>query len=331
MTTTNLAAAVASTFMTDTAREALSNCHSLRNMHDVSKSLIKAHQLGFAFDPKRNNAFEMPLTLIFCRAGDSIRKQPSEESVRGFADAYKAGKNVPALSVVAENGMLRVVGGFSRYAGLMLAVEEGAAIQRVWVQEIEGGRRNELAHQLVSDNGEALPLLDRASAYRELVESGCSIEEICELSCRNESHVRKMLDFESVDPEAKAMVESGQASISTVVKAARMCKADGTSTVVHLKDQLAKAQANGSNKITAKSTSTPIPMYNRKDLDNSVPLLALIADELEKVVPFMGQAPEQVTVQLTLNGDLQALLMSLANLRAVHASVAGSLTVAKAG
>ena len=30
-------------------------------------------------------------------------------------------------------------------------------------QEIEGGRRNELAHQLVSDNGEPLPLLDRAS------------------------------------------------------------------------------------------------------------------------------------------------------------------------
>ena len=97
MTTTTLAAAVATTFMTDTAREALSNCHSLRNMHDVSKSLIKAQQLGLAFDPKRNNAFEMPLALIFCRAGDSIRKQPSEESVRGFADSYKAGKSVPAL------------------------------------------------------------------------------------------------------------------------------------------------------------------------------------------------------------------------------------------
>lgn len=46
--------------------------------------------------------------------GDSIRDELNEDAIRGFADAYIAGDDVPALSVVAESGMLRVAAGFAR-------------------------------------------------------------------------------------------------------------------------------------------------------------------------------------------------------------------------
>lgn len=322
--------AVASTLFTAEAREALQGCTSLRNLHDVAKTLIKSQQLGLDFDPKRKNAFDMPVALLFCRIEDSIRDELDEDAIRGFADSYIAGDDVPALSVVAENGMLRVAEGFARYAGLQLAIAEGAPIKRVWVNQVDSGRRNEIRIQLVSNQQVPLTAQERASAYRELLDDGCSVTEIAGMVRRKVEHVRKLLDYSQVEPEVKAMVKAGQASVGTVVKASRQCKAEGTSTVVYMKDQLAKAHANGSNKITPKSTAAPAAFYNPTDLNASIPLLIQIAEGLEQAIPFMGKVPEQVNLQLTLNGDLQALLISLANLRAAHSAVQGAEPLAKA-
>lgn len=317
--TTKKNAKIAADLITDKALAALAGCNSLRSMHDTSKKLITAHQLGLDFDPKRNNSFEMPVGLLVCNMDESIRQSLDEEAVQGFASSYRTGDYVEPLGVVAEGGKLRVVTGFARYNGLMLAIAAGADIKRVWVSQVEGGRAKELVRQLVSNQQVQASPLELAAAYRELIEiHGFSVAEVAAAIHRKETHVRKLLSLDSVAPEVKEMVAKGQASVSTVLTADKHCKATGQDTVVHMRAQIDKAQRNGATKVTSKSVGAPSALYGRKDLDVAAPVLVQLAEQLEKALPFMAAAPASVKLELTLDGtamDLQDLSNALANLR----------------
>lgn len=101
-----------------------------------------------------------------------------------------------------------------------------------------------------------------------------------------------------------------------------------------MQEQLAKAQRNGSAKITAKSVGAPSALYGRKDLDVAAPVLVQLADQLEKALPFMA-TPESVKVELTLSGadlNLQDLAKALANIRAaVKSAQSGTEPAANVG
>ncbi|HHH9443019.1 TPA: ParB/RepB/Spo0J family partition protein [Pseudomonas aeruginosa] len=318
---------IAGNMITDTALTALAGCNSLRSIHDAAKKLISSGQMGLDLEPKRNNAFDMPVALLVCNIDEAIRSEFDQEAVRGFADSYAAGDYVEPLGVVAENGKLRVVTGFTRYAGLTLAISEGADIKRIWVNQIEGGRANELVRQLVSNQQVQVSPLDLAESYRELIEDfGFTVAGVATAIRRKEHHVRKMLDLLKVAPEVQEMVANGQASVTTALNAERHCKATGQDTVVHMQEQLAQAQRNGSDKITPKSVAVPSALYGRKDIDVAAPILAKLADQLEQQLPFMASAPESVTLELTLTSaelNLPALAKALANLRAVFKSSQG--------
>lgn len=311
---------IAANAMTAVAREALAGCTSVRNMHDVSKKLILGNQLGLNFDPKRHNAFEMPVALLRCDLKDSIRNSLNPEHVRGFADTYKAGGHVEPLAVVAENGTLRVVGGFHRYEGLMLALSEGATLKQVGVIQVAGGRRSEITHQLLSNTHEVLDPLERANGYRMLLEDGMSVQEIATEMRRNVTHVNYYLELSTVEPKVQEMIASGTVKPTTAMKVARQCRKEGTDTAEVLSKQLAVAHSNGSATITPKSTNQASALYSRKDLENTLPALLALAEQLEQSLPFMGEIPSEVTVQVTLNGGMADLFRSLANIRAAHAS-----------
>lgn len=310
--------------ITTKAITALEACQTLRKFHDTTQALIKDQQLGLDFAPKRNNAFALPVALLVCNIADGVRDDLDQEAIRSFADAYKAGSPVDPLGVVPEKGKLRVVIGITRYVGLMLAISEGCSIKQVWVNELDGNPANVRLRQLMSNRQVALKPVETANGYRSLMdEHGMSVAEIAKQLHVKESHVRTMLEFAKVPEKVKDMVVAGQVSVTKAVVEARKCKRGGTDTVVHMKGQLEKAREKGSNKITAKSTSTPSALYSRKDLDASVPALLTLADALEKALPFMGAAPDEVTLELKLGGDLQGLLEALANLRSAHRSAHG--------
>jgi len=322
--TASAKAQIALDLITDKAKAALDSCNSLRSMHDTAKKLIQDQQLGMDFDPKRNNAFEMPIALLVCNSNEGLRSILDADAVRSFADSYMAGTHVDPLSVVAENGKLRVVVGFTRYAGLMLAIQEGADIKRVWVTQVEGGRANELVRQMLSNQQVQVDPLDLAAGYRELIElHGYTIPQIAEETRRKEHHVRKMLALTNVAPEVKEMVARGEASVTTALAVDKQCKATGQDTVVHMKEQLAKAKSNGASKITPKSVGTLSALYGRKDIETAAPVLVQLADQLEQAIPFMASTPERLTLELTLDGtelDLQSLKQALANFRAAFKS-----------
>lgn len=323
-------ATIAANAITEEARVALSSCGSLRSMHDTCKKLITGNQLGLDFDPKRNNAFEMPSALLVSDMSKGIRETLDPEQVRAFADAYNAGHYVEPIAVVAENGMLRVVAGFHRHAGLMLANAEGANIKRVWVTQVEGGRRAELQRQLVTDQGVKLAPIERARGYRDLISEGCTVAEIAVLINRSVKHVQDLLVLGTAEPEVQAMVEDGTVKHTAAIKTIRKCQSEGTSSAEELQAQLATAKANGSDKITPKSTNQPSALYSRKDLETTIPALVALADQLEGAMPLMTQGNESVTVELTLTGDLLQLLGALNNIRAANATANGAVPAVKA-
>lgn len=231
------------------------------------------------------------------------------------------------MSVVPENGKLRVVLGLTRYVGLMLAISQGCTIKQVWVMEVDGDPLNVLIRQLKSNRQVAMKPIELATRYRSMMaDYGLSIPQIAKCLHVKEKHVRTILAFDRVPAEVKEMVVAGHVSVSKAVAETAKCERAGHDSVVHLKDQLAKAQANGSNKITTKSTAAPSALYSRKDLDASVPALLTLADALEKALPFMGATPDEVTLELKLGGDLQGLYAALANLRNAHRSANGEMT-----
>ncbi|MGE8063937.1 ParB/RepB/Spo0J family partition protein [Pseudomonas sp. NPDC089569] len=311
---------IAANQMSDAARVALAGCTSVRNMHDVSKKLIQDKQLGLDFDPKRHNAFDMPIALLRCDMKESIRNGLNPEQVRGFADTYKTGGYVEPIAVVAENGTLRVVGGFHRYEGLMLALSEGATLKQVGVIQVTSGRRAEITHQLLSNTHEVLDPLERANGYRMLLDEGMSVQEIATEMRRNVSHVNYYLELSATEPKVQEMIASGEVKPTTAMKVARQCRKEGTDTAEVLKKQLAVAHSNGSATITPKSTNQASALYSRKDLENTLPALLALAEQLEQSLPLMGEIPSEVTVQVTLNGELAELVRSLAAIRAAYVS-----------
>lgn len=309
---------IAANAMSEVARDALAGCSSLRNMHDVAKKLITDKQLGLDFDPKRNNAFEMPVALLVCDMKDSIRETLDPEQIRSFSESYMAGEHVDALSVVAENGKLRVVASFHRYFGLMDALAKGATIKRVWVNQVEGGRRAEVLRQLVSQQSVAHTPMDLARGYRELLEGGMTVQDIADVVHKGADHVKRMLELSQAEPEVQNMVAAGVVKPSTAIAVSRKCKAEGTSATTELKNQLSVAHSNGSATITPKSTGQTSALYSRKDLENSLPALLALAEQLERAIPFMGEVPDELTLSLTLSGNMTEMFRSLANLRAAH-------------
>jgi len=98
-----------------------------------------------------------------------------------------------------------------------------------------------------------------------------------------------MLALTNVAPEVKEMVARGEASVTTALAVDKQCKASGQDTVVHMKEQLAKAKSNGASKITPKSVGTLSALYGRKDIETAAPVLVQLADQLEQAIPFTGQ------------------------------------------
>lgn len=319
MTTSNIAAGL----ITAQAIDSLGACNSLRKFHDVTQTLIKNQQLGLDFAPKRNNAFALPVALLVCYMSDSRRESLDPDQIRSFANAYKAGDHVDPMTVVPESGKLRVVTGITRYAGLMLAISEGCTIKQVWVMETDADPASIIIRQLNSNRQVAMKPVELGNSYRELIELKMTVPEIATRLHVKESHVRTMLDFDRVPAEVKQMVVAGQVSVKRAINEDLKCQMKGADTVVHMQNQLAKARENGHKKITPKNTSAPSPLFSRKDLDASVPVLLTLADALEKELPMMGDTPGEVTLQLKLGGDLQALFTALANLRNAHRTATG--------
>lgn len=113
--------------------------------------------------------------------------------IRGFAESYKAGRFVPPIVVVVRNGDILVRDGAHRRRGLMLAISEGAVIEKILVVEQKGDEAEQAKLVLTANDGRPLSPLERAVQYGKLAAWGWSVARIAKEVNRTSEHVRTTL------------------------------------------------------------------------------------------------------------------------------------------
>lgn len=113
--------------------------------------------------------------------------------IRGFAESYKAGRFVPPIVVVVRNGEILVRDGAHRRRGLMLAISEGAVIEKIHVVEQKGDEAEQAKLVLTANDGRPLSPLERAVQYAKLAAWGWSVARIAKEVNRTSEHVRTTL------------------------------------------------------------------------------------------------------------------------------------------
>jgi ParB/RepB/Spo0J family partition protein len=113
--------------------------------------------------------------------------------IRGFAESYKAGRFVPPIVVVVRNGEILVRDGAHRRRGLMLAIAEGAVIEKVHVVEQKGDEAEQAKLVLTANDGRPLSPLERAVQYAKLVAWGWTVARIAKEVNKTPEHVRTTL------------------------------------------------------------------------------------------------------------------------------------------
>jgi hypothetical protein len=209
---------------------------------------------------------------------------------------------------------MRVVSGFQRYAGLMLAISEGADIATVWVNEVTGGRQEELFRQVVSSRTVHHTDIELAQAFTELhVDFKLAVSEISARVHRSPKFVADRIALMTAAPQVVEMVAKGKATPKAAIVAMDNCKAAGLDVVEHLQTELSKAEAKGQKKLTAANTAAT-PLIPRKHIDAAMPALLELADKLEAAMPGSGHN-KKVSVLLEIDGDVESILSALLKIR----------------
>jgi len=113
--------------------------------------------------------------------------------IRGFAESYKAGRFVPPIVVIVRNGEILVRDGAHRRRGLMLAISEGAVIEKIHVVEQKGDEAEQAKLVLTANDGRPLSPLERAVQYGKLTAWGWTVARIAKEVNRTSEHVRTTL------------------------------------------------------------------------------------------------------------------------------------------
>ncbi|MDY0362987.1 MAG: hypothetical protein RBR08_16180 [Desulforegulaceae bacterium] len=176
-------------------------------------------------DITKNDIFTVPVEILEVQEGfnprglfgegDYFEREDVKQHIRNLADSYKAGRYVPPIVVRVIDGKVLIRDGHCRHRAILLAISEGAEIQRVPVLELKN--KNELDENLLiltSNDGLPLSQLERAAVYGRYRAWGWTMQEIANAVGKTISHVSNSLILLDLPEKAKSMIEGGLISAS---------------------------------------------------------------------------------------------------------------------
>ncbi len=155
---------------------------------------------------------EMAKNSIYIEDGFNVRDLDADH-VASIAEAYEAGKYVPAIVVKPTPQGLKVIDGHHRFAAAVKA-----KVEAVEVKNFVGDESDELAFMITSSQGRNLSPIERAQAYQRLVGRGLSPVEISKLVGRSKSDVTNHLTLMTASPQIVEAVKSGQLGYAAAVE-----------------------------------------------------------------------------------------------------------------
>lgn len=213
-----------------------------------------------AVDAKSRDLYMVPVPELTILPEFNTRTKNDEydSKVREIADSIKANgfySHKPfAVIVIKVDGksVVAVYDGHTRYDGLMLAISEGAVVERVpAVVAPAGTTLEDITVGLVTNNsGRQLDPMGIAVVVKRLVGYGLEVSEIAKRIGFTPAYVGGLLSLVGAPKPIRDMVNAGTVSASLAVNTLRD---EGENAIAVLEAGLVKAKAAGKSKVTKKS------------------------------------------------------------------------------
>lgn len=288
--------------------------NSLRAYHEANKGVVN-----------KGNAYSVPPYALEEAPGFNVRDYEDPDviqHIRNFADAYARGDYIPPIVVRVEDGTLLVREGHCRRRGLLLAIEEGAQIERTPVVEHKGDEIQQNFLILCSNQGLEIKPLERAEVYRRLKAWGQTEEEIARGIGRSVTHVSQYLQLIQLPVGLKEAIRHNQISSTAALE---LFQQHGSEAVGMVASALENAAKEGRTRITAKH------VQKNKRISPAVAAsmatqIHRISDRLQTIVDSAAEG-ETVALQLSLD-EARELLAIREKLATVEATAGDSAAAA---
>jgi ParB-like chromosome segregation protein Spo0J len=204
-----------------------------------------------------------------------IMSESYKTRIRWICDSIKANgfyPDQPLAGYVARDGsenVIYITNGHTRYAALMLAIEEGAEITEVpVVTKPNGTSMEDLTVALVTSNsGAPLTPFEVALVCKRLVKYGVPENEIATRLGISETHVKNYLFLMAAPREVHQLVIEEKVSATLAIETLRK---HGSDAVKLLTEGVIAAQESGKDRATkkdlAKKSPAAVPRFSKTQM-----------------------------------------------------------------
>lgn len=240
-------------------------------------NVIKATSVGQAYktqgadlDIKVNKTFMVPVELLIVECGFNVRDL-DQEHIDAMAQSYSEGKMMPALVIRTTKDGFKVVDGHHRLSAARIA-----GVQRLECKEFTGTEAEQVAFMVSSSQGRNLKPIERAHAYRRLINLGMTKDEIAKAVSRSRADVdNHLLTLEAGDDVIQA-IKDGEVAATEVQREMRK---SGTGAQDKIMGAVRKAREEGGKAKLRK--------FTKKHQDRTMEILSGmhdLSDELQVLV-----------------------------------------------
>lgn len=189
--------------------------------------------------------------------------------LRAIADSIKANgfqRHKALVGQVANDGFFYLSDGHTRFAGVLMANTEGSGIESLPViNEMKGTNDEDRLFGLITNNnGKPLTMMGEGIVIAELMRRGIPEKEIARRLTLDPAAIANRLTLISAPLPVRQMVNAGEVSATTAIKAVRMHKGDATEK---LAIGVAAAKQAGKSKATAKHMPASEPKAKSKQVE----------------------------------------------------------------
>ena len=213
---------------------------------------------------KASNAFLVDPRIIKIEDGFNVRGKiggvmtpARREYIDGMKAARRAGATFPAIDVRVEDGEVNLVDGENRLIMTLELIDEGVDIEKIECRHFRGNDAERVAHMVgTGQQGLKLTPLECGHGYRRLISFGWSVSRIAAHSRVSDTTVEQYIMLAEADMAIQEMVMRDEVPAHIAIEVIRK-HGGGINALNLLEENLAKARATGSKKVTNKTLNGP--------------------------------------------------------------------------
>ena len=204
----------------------------------------------------RGDIYKISIDDIHVEENFNLRDFDSPEieaHIESICSSIMAGETIPPLSVRMVAGQVIVDDGRCRRAAVLRAASKGFDYGPVQCLLSKVKEEERVFFMLNRNNGLGFTPLELARGYQKLIEQGFNQTQIAERVGRKSASISQALMVLRADESIHKAISEGKMSFTT---AQQICTEHGDQAAEVAAELIAKAEDNGQEKVTAKTTKS---------------------------------------------------------------------------